>query len=81
MKISIQIGNHKSWDETEPVLHEIEKMSEADVIAYAISKQFGRVTVRMVYLPDNYEQIMKDLKSPSLSVYVCTISGAYIQSN
>lgn len=73
MQISIQVNQGKSWDQTEPVLHEVNNTNEACAIAYAVSKHFGCVTVRMVYLPETgFEGKLLD--------FVCRCSGSYIQS-
>jgi hypothetical protein len=74
MKISIQVMQGKAWDQTEPVIHEVENTNEACAIAYAVSKHFGCATVRMVYIQENhgFEGRLLD--------YVCRCSGSYIQS-
>jgi hypothetical protein len=74
MKISIQVKQDKPWDQTAPVTHEVENTSEACAIAYAVSKHFGCVTVRMVYIQDEHGY------KGTLLDYVCRCSGSYIQS-
>lgn len=75
MKIAIQVSetSSKAWDDILPVLHEVENHKEAELIAYAISKQFGRVTVRLTVLSDNYQH-------GKLRDYIGRLSGAYLQA-
>ena len=53
MKISIQATTEqRNWDTVAPVIHEVANDQEAYAIAMAISKQMGKVTVRVCDLND-----------------------------
>lgn len=73
-KISIQVSNGGSWSKIDPVFHDVESRHEGIAVAYAISKQLGYITVRLVEVPDTLEA----LTPPKQREYVCNLSGVYI---
>jgi len=61
----------KSWDSVTPVVHEFDTDAIAVEAAYALSKQLGKVTVRMVRLKG----------WDGTNSMIGRMSGAYIQAN
>ena len=59
-----------TWDDCKPVVHEFESYASGIEAAYALSKQLGKITVRVVHLK---------IWDGTISM-IGRMSGAYIQS-
>jgi len=76
---SIQVAQEdKTWEECPAVVHKnFQSRQEAVIVAYAISRQCGRATVRLVELPNP----LPDMGDMTLTQYVCRCSGGYFNDN